>query len=350
MSDIRADIEAAMANPDAAPADASDLPAVDTTPAPPIDTSTVQPPAEDRPRDEHGRFAKAPDKPAETPAAPEAPKAQPGAQPAQASTPATPAGAADRIAPPENWKGAAKVRWEGLPKPIQQEILADYARVGQIQQQFAAYQQVVGHRAERLAAEYGSPERAIEQLFALSDYATNDPQGFINWFAQTRGINLAGLTQQAQQPGMDPALAPHVQPLVQKISTLERQLSDLTNGQQRAVYETNLDSVKAFSADPAHPYVTDVWEDMVVLLESRRATSLEDAYQKATWANPAVREQMLTAEREKASQAANLDRARRAGVALNGSPVPGASTAASGPERSLRDDLVSNAREAGWHI
>lgn len=347
--DIRADLMAAFEAPDATPAASTEVPTIEDAAPPAIDTTTVKP-ADDRPRNPDGTFA---------PKAQEAPSVAPGATKTEATAAPT-ATAADKLTPPSSWKGAGKIDWQRLPKAVQQEILAESDRFGNIEKQFAAYQQVVGPRAAQLAAEYGSPEQAIGQLFALSDFAAKDPRGFLHWFAQSRGIDLGGgapPAQQQQAPQVDPALLPVLRPLYEQVDSISRQLQATQASAQQQTFSANLDSVQAFCADPANPYVNDVWEDMVALMESGRVqrgpNALKEAYDRATWASPTVRAHMLEAqkEREKAEQAAQVQRARQAGATLTGSPLPGASTSAALPERDLKDELIANARElAGWRV
>lgn len=366
--DLRGDLMAAFANPSSTPAasETAPLPGADAPPSPsPAPTPEATPAAPeaapgapaDQPRNPDGTFAA---KPAE--AAPAAPAAPPAGK--ETPPPATPAATppADRIAAPENWKGAGKLKWEKLPRDIQQEIVAEFGRIGQIESQLSAYRQAIGPRAARLAAEYGSVERAIEQLFALSDFAAADANGFLNWFAQTRGITSPGAAPQPQQPGQpaqpaaDPALMAALKPYLDKIGALEKRLSDSDASTQQEAYTATLQTVEQFVADPAHPYAAEVAAEMTRLIEGgvvpRGPNALQQAYQSATWSNPTIRAQLIEQQREKerAEAQSRVDAARKAGASLNGSPLPGAVPATVDPERDLRSEIMAQWNRSGGRI
>lgn len=77
-------------------------------------------------------------------------------------------------------------------------------------------------------------------------------------------------------------------------SKLERVESALTQTQQRELAHARAKAdadVNTFAADPAHPYVDEVANDMAPWIE--RGLSLKDAYEKAVWANPTTRAKEL---------------------------------------------------------
>lgn len=310
--------------------------------------ATPRPAADGRARNPDGTFApKAGDAPAQSAFA-EKPAQDAQAAPHDASKAAeAPAAQAERIAPPAHWKGAGKVRWERLPVDVQRELAQDYNRLEQTSAKVGEFERIIGPRAAQLAAEYGSPEKAVEQLFSLSDFAARQPQQFVAWFCQTRGINPASLmAQPAQQPAYDPALAPVLQPLQQQVEQLTRQLQSQQSQAEEVAQTARLQTVRQFMADPAHPYVNDVFPEMVALINAARDAgaelTLQDAYDRAAWANPAVRAQLQADQREKAEaeQRAKAEAARRAGATLTGSPLNGATPSAAHPASTVRDELL----------
>lgn len=332
-----------------APAASDPLPGAETQPA--LDgvkagqtipgEATPKPAADGRVRNPDGTFAP---KPAE--AAPAEAKPSAFAEKPEDAPKAAPPAAPERIAPPPQWKGAGKVEWARLPVAVQAELAQDYTRLESATAKAAEFDRIIGPRAAQLAAEYGSVPAAVEQLLNLSDFAARQPAQFLQWFAQTRGI--APPTGHAPAPvqGLPPELAPVLQPLQRQIDSLTQQLTERDRHSQEAAFASSLQTVQAFAADPAHPYFNDVQQDMLAMIETARAqgreVSLKDAYDRAVWANPTVRAQMLQAERaqEERTRREQAEAARRNGAVLNGSPVPGANTSASNPAATVRDELM----------
>lgn len=321
--DLRSTIKAAM-NPDPAPVE----PAPDTSAPPesePVgDTEQQKTEAEKAAeRDEKGRFKK---KEEDQEAAPEgAPQ--------------------ERIAPPNEWKGAAKVRWEKLPKDVQQAIVEDYSRYSSASQKFSGLDQVIEPRRAALSAQYGSVEGAIDQLFKLSDYASRHPEEFIQWFAQQRGLNL----QKPAQPGPDGQqtqnpFEQHLSSALQEINVLKQEVAGLRQGIDRVQTEPVVNQIESFASDPAHPYFQDVRLDMAALMQSGRAKTLQDAYDMSIWANPVIRQNMMDEQNQKTEEQRRLkaEAARNAGP-LKGSPVNGAMPGDE-PKSTLREEIASNMR------
>lgn len=341
--DLRAALSAAFENPDPTPAASADMP-MDDAPPPVTDAQPTGPA-----RAPDGKFTR----PAEVDAPP--PPKPADAAPTQAAPAAAPqAQATAPVAPPASWSPAAKAQWATLPDAIRAEIAkreVDFSRG--IEQkalkvkEYEPLEQVLGPRRAALAAQYGSVEGAIQQLFALSDYASQDPAGFLQYFAQSRGINLSQFapapTQQQGQP-VDPT-----------IQHLQAQLAQLTGHiqaqeQQRAAQQQQslVQEVERFSADPANKYFDNVQQHLLMLLPGIRAANptappaelLKTAYDQAVWANPETRAalQAEMAHQRQAEMAAKAAQKRQAAVSISGSPVAGASHATPGPS-NLRAQL-----------
>lgn len=336
--DLRSELERAFANPSPEPAATDLIPEADAAPDPyaaPVEEATPEvtetaSEAEARARDEKGRFApKAEAKAPEAAKAPEVKAEQPKPETAE-------------VEPPTYWKGAAKTRWNALPAPVRQEIAAREKQISDMERGFSGVAQVLAPRAQRLAAAYGSPEQALQTLFQLSDFAEKDPSGFVTYFMQQRGIDPRRLFQQpsGQQPPQGAApndatgLQAEVMQLRQKLHALEQNTTTASEQALRA-------QIDAFARDPSRPYFNDVREDMAALLQSERVDSLEEAYERAIWANPDVRQTILAEQSEKAERErkAKADTARKAQQAnLNGS-APVGLTADATPD-SIRGSLV----------
>jgi hypothetical protein len=332
--DLSKDIAAAMAAPEA-PAGASSGPPSDAPatppPAAPAD-KTGEVAGGERARTETGQFAKKPataEKPVET--AP-APQARAPSQP-QATVPPV-----AKIAPPPNWKGNGKVAWDRLPDPIKKEISDDYSHLSQTDGELSRLKAAIGDRAQLLAANYGSVEQGLQNLFAISDLATKNPAGFIQWFSQQRGIDLRQLIEGVQgQPQQQPQDAQH--PLVQEVLSLRNTVQQMIQQQQLGQTSQLQAEIDDFSNDTAHPYFNDVKADMAALLGAGRAKNLQEAYDMAVWAHPDVRQSLIAKERETAmnANAAKVAQAKNA-AGLTGSPT-GAQVPPDDPNETLDDTI-----------
>ena len=150
----------------------------------PLTEETEQ--TESRVRDESGKFAK--------PVATE-PVAEAAEQPAE-----------EQPAEPEKlprWRKDELQHWTTLPESVKAAVLRREEDIHRGIQQYkteaefgASLRQVLDEqRAAQLTTHYGGVQQGIGELFKLSDFAAQDPQGFIQWFAAQRGLDLASVGQ-----------------------------------------------------------------------------------------------------------------------------------------------------------
>ena len=336
--DIGADIAAAIKTVESG--GSTEAPAVSSPSGAALEAPT--PAAEGRSRDEKGKFApKTDDVP--KPAAPDV-LAVKAAVPAQ-SVAVAPSAATDKpaIAPPSNWKGAGKVAWDKLPDAIKRELNDDYSQRTQTEARLQSLDAVLGPRAQVLAATYGSVEQGINNLFQISDMATKNPEGFLLWFAQQRGINLAQMVGQPQAQGYEPAQAPD--PVMQRMHHLEGMVQNFVQQQQQGTQAQTLTQIESFASDPAHPYFNDVRQDMGVLIQAGRAKDMQQAYDMAVWAHPEIRQTLIDGQiQQKSAQQSHVaQQAQAAAISISGSPQ-GAKIASDEPDETL-DEVLKRAQQ-----
>lgn len=305
-------------------------------------------PEGERARDETGKFkakdaVEAPK--ADAPVTTEAPKPVDAAAPKVDAVP--------DIAPPLNWKGAGKVDWKRLPKAIQQEITQDYTRSTETSAKLQKLETVIGgERGQQLSATYGSVEQGLQNLFAISDMATKNPQGFLLWFAQQRGVDLAQMVGQAsQQQGGQPqgshAPAQQADPIAQRLSQLETMIQGFAQQTQQASQAPVLSEIDRFASDPAHPYWNDVQDDIKALLQGGRVQGssptekLQNAYDMAVWAHPEIRKTLIESQQKNfvSQQAEVANNALNASSSISGSPA-GAKIANQEPDETLEQTIT----------
>jgi hypothetical protein len=219
---------------------------------------------------------------------------------------------------PKTWRREAAAEWATLSPTIKSEIAKREQDI------FAGLE---GYKAD--AATGKSFQAAIQPyLPTLRQYnldplqqvsglmqahftlATGTPESKLATFqrlAKDYGVDLGQAAPQSDSLYIDPA----VQDLRSQLGAVQSQLSQAA--QQRAATEqaSMVKQIEAFSLDPKNLHFKDVANDMVGLLETRAATTLQEAYEKAIWLNPTVRAREITRQQaETASQAAAAEAAR----------------------------------------
>lgn len=228
------------------------------------------------------------------------------------------------LTPPDRWSAERKATFVALPREAQQLLLdregeVDKAFTQKTQElaeqrkQYEALEQIIAPRRQALAAAYGSEANALQQLFQLSDFANNDPAGFVQWFAQQRGIDL----QNAQGAGTDEYVDPVTKQLTQRLSTVEQQLTSQKIAEETARKEAARSEIDTFKAEKdesgnaLRPHFDSVKAEMASLMQSGAAKSLTHAYEMAIWANADVRKQILS-DQQKAEETKRLEAAKQA--------------------------------------
>lgn len=337
--DIGADLRAAMdgtlgqASVPETPPELADLG------APEVPETTEQ--RADRARDEAGRFAKQ-ETPRETLTLKQPPAVDPNAPPA------TPAQASKEpaIPPPQEWKGFAKTRWEGLARPIQEELAQKYEALAQERAETAPLAELINVNRQFLVNEAGSIPEAFRQMVQQAKLYVENPGALIQSIARAKGVDLAALAggqaqpSGQQQPGQLPS---NIAQLIQQ------ELQPYVAQFQQTEHQQLTSQIQAFASDPAHPFFNDVRQLMGTLMESGQADTMQAAYEMATRAHPTTYAQTQLLEREavdkrKAEEVAKARQANRA--SLTGSPTTGASSLNGGsPNASIRDTLVNALNE-----
>ena len=230
---------------------------------------------------------------------------------------------------------------------------------------------IAPHRQTWSAAGLSDAE-AIKQLLDGFAYSNRDPIGFIQWIAEQRGVDLhaafgGGHDQQLYYDDdgspveLHPLVKQHIDAQSQQINQLSSQLQALTgqwhNTQQASeqqLHQSVSQEIQAFESatntdgSPKHPFFNDVRQDMQALLQSGLANTLEDAYDRATYARPDIRSKMLENHELKLKRdmekrmAEEARKARAAGGGLSG----GAPTAPVDSEAPPADGSIRATLEA----
>jgi hypothetical protein len=312
--------------------------------------------AAERVRDEKGRFAAKTEEKAE----PEA-KAAPvkATEPAKAAEQVKaeqapvvdPLAPAEAVKPPPGFSPTAKVVWnkETLSKEEWEAVKRDIAKrndeVDKGFAKFAEYKPV--ERFMEMAKQSGTTlDRALENYVGIEQDLRRDFVGGIARICQNQGISPLALANQilarngvAPSEGQQGDQPQARQPAPVDPNAIVQSVREQIRAEQ--IQEEVNRSIKQFGSDPKNQFFENVRQDMTRLLQAGAAETLEDAYDKACWANPEIRnlliKQQTVAASDTSAKAAAATQARAAAKSITGSPIPNAS--AKGPDISIEDEI-----------
>lgn len=322
-----------------------------------------EPPIEDkkpatdgaRERDDLGKFKAAGDAPPAAPISEPAVVAEANPQP---ETPAEP------IRVPPSLPAALKAKFAELSPEWREAFHKRDEDVNTAKAQWDTkaarlnrYDEILAPHKDAWAVQGLDDHQAISRLVAAEKVLRETPAQGILYLAQSYGVDLRQLVGQpgAQaQPQAQAATAdPRLNDLLTTVQTLQERLDQQSQSASQASLAQAQATITSFANDPANLYFENVKDDVALLLESGRASTLKDAYDMAIWASPEVRPLLISAqsaEHQAAAQAKAKDEAAKAKAAqakassgsVTGAPTPGAAPPAA-PKGSLREEL-----EAAW--
>lgn len=303
-----------------------------------------EPQGGERTRDEKGRFA--PKAPEETAPAEEQPKDPVVAKEPVAPVAEQPAEPVDAVRPPPGWSPAAKVAFDGLPPEVKQAVAQREVEVNKGFEKLAAYKPI--DRFMDMARNSGTTlDRALENYVGMENKLRQDFPGGIVELCQRQGIHPVALANQIlARNGVAPSEAPagdaqpgHQTPQVD-LTPIHQELNALKSYVQQQQTAGVQSEIERFASNPKNTFFENVKADMGRLLNAGYAESLEDAYEKACWANPEIRDLLIkqqSAAPDTSAKAAVATQARTAAKSITGSPIPKAGSR--GPESSIEDEI-----------
>ncbi len=294
----------------------------------------------ERARDETGKFVKAPkDKPAEAAPAKEAAPVDDKASTKTEEKPIEKPSTAVLDAP-RSWGKERTELWNKLPQEArdflstrEDQISRGFEQYGPVKQLFDAHQptfQQLGVAPQTFVA------NAISWHQAFSNPATRDRA--VAEFLQSYGINPSTVPQSPEQQqqqfdvnALQPVIQQHVR---QATAPLQEQLAAWQN-------ERTQSEIATWAKDK--PHFEKVKTAMGKAMATGIATTLDEAYQAAIWADPAIREQLTIAETDKRLKA-ETERSLKAKSASitpkTNAPSAPVGTKANGKDESVRDSIM----------
>jgi hypothetical protein len=257
---------------------------------------------------------------------------------------------------PSRLKAKLEAEWSTIPPKIRAEFHEYEAAIGRMANKYGkaakdweATERLFAPYAEMTRAEGGNFHSAAANLFEtariLRQGSPEQKQGLLLAMVKAYNIPLPSAT-----PGGDgsasspsPGVAQLSPELLDRINRLEsRDLTAAATAAHNVRVQVDND-LNAFVSDPKNVYVREpgFLDTMAALIQTNKAEGLADAYTQAAWLHEGPRNAeiaRLTSERN-ASRVADAQRARRAGVSVNGN-APG--TVRLDPSKmTLRDTLAA---------
>lgn len=219
--------------------------------------------------------------------------------------------------PPTTWTAEAKANYKDLPVWAKKEVhkreedvirgitnLKEQSQFGQrMQQVVTPYMAMLNQKG--VPAE-NAVQAMLNTLYTLETAAPAKKAELIRDLATRYNADI-GLIAKPEDP-QQMQVRQYIAPLEQRI----QQLQQVINGQQTSAREQQLSeatrAVETFAMTKdekgalKYPYFENVSEMMASFVESGRATTLEQAYDIAVWADPSTRA-LLQSEQTKAQQA-----------------------------------------------
>lgn len=220
---------------------------------------------------------------------------------------------------PQSWTPKSRERWDQIPEDLRKEIVrreeAGVQGIRQLNERFAPVQrffdglssyigEAVHHNVDPIqhiastmqterALRLGDPRQKFEVLLQVADQYGVPLREIIN---KSVGEEVLRAPQHPQQYQMPPELAQRFQALENAYSTREAANSE--------------EKVSLFSK--GREFFEDVRLQMADMMEAGLVDNLEDAYDQACWANPSVREVLLTRQGKGAKDQEIKDRQKAA--------------------------------------
>lgn len=259
------------------------------------------------------------------------------------------------VGAPKTWRKEALAAWETLPQVVKDEVakreedmfkgLESYKERASIGDNF--FQAVAPHMGHLQAAGV-NPYEEVNGLLEYSKImrfgSQQEKMGLLSSIAQEYGIDLLDLAEAAPViPYVDPAL----KALQQEIQQLKSGRQEESSQRDYQVRVENQAKIDAFKADPKHEHFATLESEMAVFIQSGVCKTLEEAYEKALWANPLTRakEQTRLATEAKAQSDARIKAAQAAKAAnIQTNARPGSATAPTGSMDDTLQETLANIR------
>ncbi len=213
------------------------------------------------------------------------------------------------------------------------------------------FQRALAPYMQNIQAAGVEPVAAMQALFNADAMLRGGNQQqkvqMLHQLARDYGIDIQ---QAAQTPQQQQTFDPQVFGLQQKLTQMEQWIQQQNQAREQQETQSLNSEITRFASQPDKVFFEEVRNDMAGLLQAGMAADLNDAYEKACYANPTVRAKVLAqqqakADAERKAQAVQKAQAAKQASAVNISrkgTLPSAKAVG-----SMDDTIRETARELG---
>lgn len=255
-----------------------------------------------RTRGPDGKFARQAASDAEQPAASDLSQAT-----------AAPEAAAPVADYPNTWKKEFQSEWSKLAPSVKAEIKRreqNFLDGVRQYQEPAAFGRAIGQEmlphVEVMRRVGVTPQQLTRDMMGVwttlvGGTPAQKSQALLN-MAQQYGIDIAA-PNALTSTGSDaaPAISPDLAPVLQRVQGIEQLVRQQAAQAAHAASQQATNEVRQFASRADRQHFAAVQETMAQLIGSGQAETLDDAYDKAVWLVPEVREKLLAEQAEKRS-------------------------------------------------
>jgi hypothetical protein len=253
-------------------------------------------------------------------------------------------GSAPGYAPPPGFSVATKQAWDTLPDHVKADIARRESEITSGMQRYGGLRNFA-EEAERNGT---TLQNAVSDYVAVETELKKDPVRGVEFLFQRMGVNpLAVLNQWVKRYMGTQGGGGQAQPAPQQLridpNAIARQAADTIRAEMQQSQIHN--DIASFSADTANRFFANVRQDMAILVQSGKASDLQEAYEAACWLNPEIRAILVGEMRGGQDRTATRTaaRAQNAAKAVTGAPL----TSHSGDAPKRRDlSIDDEIREA----
>lgn len=253
---------------------------------------------------------------------------------------------------PSSWTAKGKEEFSKLPRSVQEEVhrresnyheglqrLKPQAHFGQVMQRvLEPFQQTLTQLQQQGIDAPTALQKLLHADHKLRYSRAEEKAAFLAEIAHDYGIDMGQVATQ-------PAPNPEVMAMRRQMEQIQMQRQQELQAQQQNDQTRVMSEIEKFAADPKNEHFNAVRDQMANLLQSGQAQTLEDAYEKAIWTQPEIRQSLLERQtkeaQQKALQTAQRNRTKAAAVSPRGNRVAKAGRPAGKDDlRGLLEDLI----------
>ena len=264
---------------------------------------------------------------------------------------------ADEVSPPEHWSEEGQAIFMEADERVRDFMLSrenDFNKgIEEKSNELKSYRDVF-EPYESLIPPGTTQPQVIQQLLNAQALLQRNPVEGIKWLMQSYGVDEKQFAPTETPVKTDNVDDVYVDP---QVKALQQRIDELTNTREQDVRAAEmarqnalLTEVNKFQnatdddGELLHPHFNAVYGVMAGLLQSGRATDMEEAYQRAVWSVPEYREQEVEQKAKDYAEKQLAEKTEAAQKAAEASKtVKGKKSAKAAPkEKTIADSLSEN--------